>query len=248
MRLRDQGIREAAASEHAREQPGERVDPPGAPADRQLLQHTLPVQGGASGAPVFDRHGRVVGVLSGGNLVEVVPNGVRVPSGIGVNFAQRADLLRELLAGGAEAKAGERETYWQQRLKRYRTEADLALRDWASGHGTTQPPVPVLQTSGHTAYDRRYDMAVFVQPYLLGQDGWYLFQATAQGRAAPDMMVVEETRGGPKMLGINASANRHPGVELNGDKGAALKVVVAAPAGAEVNLRVFWLPVGKGGK
>ncbi len=39
------------------------------PENRQLIQHNLPAAGGASGSPIFDVDGDVVGILSSGNVM-----------------------------------------------------------------------------------------------------------------------------------------------------------------------------------
>jgi hypothetical protein len=36
---------------------------------RRLIQHSLPAVGGASGSPIFDADGDVVGILSSGNMI-----------------------------------------------------------------------------------------------------------------------------------------------------------------------------------
>ena len=119
--------------------------------NRLLLQHNLPITGGASGSPMFDASGDVIGVISSGNMVGTmdfgqwaqvqqakktaleqvrqsakaagqaltpeeekkkvteamsridhlpVPVGVmvRAPSAALVNFAQRIDMLQELIS------------------------------------------------------------------------------------------------------------------------------------------------------
>jgi hypothetical protein len=212
------------------------------PADRQLLQHSLPVQGGASGSPVLDRQGRVVGVLSGGNLVEVNTDGTRVPSGVGVNFAQRVDLLRELLSGQAERNAKAREAYWQRRLGRYQTEVDVQLQDWAGSHGLTAVPPPILQVDGRTGRDAHFDMPVFVYPYTPDRTGWYLFLASAPHRENIDMMVVEDTPRGPRLVGSDTAPDSYPGVEYAAEAGASLQVVVPGPPDTDLTLKVFYLP------
>lgn len=212
------------------------------PAERHLLQHSLPVQGGASGSPLFDRRGAVVGIVSGGNLVEIDARGTRVPTGIGVNFGQRADLVRELLAGEAESRSAEREASWASRLKRYQNEVDVALADWAGSHGATMPPVPLFQADGRTEDNFRFEMAAFVHTYALPKAGWYLFLATAPARANIDMMLIEETAKGPRLVGIDSAPDHYPGIEYAGDKGEELEVVVPGAKGTEIYLRIYWLP------
>jgi len=78
-----------------------------APEQCLLVSHNLGAAGGASGSPVFDADGEVVAVLSAGNItmsVEMegnVPKVKRVPSAVMINFAQRADILAELLEKAA---------------------------------------------------------------------------------------------------------------------------------------------------
>jgi hypothetical protein len=81
-----------------------------------LLQHSLPATGGASGSPILNGRGEVVGVLSGVNFAIV--GGQRIPSGVGVNFAQRATLLEELIAGDASDNLANRLVGWDAAVKR----------------------------------------------------------------------------------------------------------------------------------
>lgn len=214
-------------------------------ADRQLLQHSLPVQGGASGSPLLDRRGQVIGVVSGGNLIEINAQGTRVPTGIGVNFAQRADLVREVLAGEAEARTAERAALWQRRLKRYQNEVDVALADWVGSHGLTSVPPTLLQVDGRIAENARYDMPAFVHPFGVPKAGWYLFLATSGDRENIDMMLIEDTAKGPKLVGLDTSPDHYPGIEFAGEAGNELQVVIPGPVGTEVRLRVYFLAAGR---
>ena len=63
----------------------------------QLIEHSLPSAGGASGSPIFDAHGQVIALLSGGN--NIASKDGRIPNAALVNFAQRVDILRELIDG-----------------------------------------------------------------------------------------------------------------------------------------------------
>jgi len=82
------------------------------PEDRLLVQHSLPATGGASGSPILDDQGRVVAVLSAGNM-SLSPFGSRSPSAVLVNFAQRADLVRELVDGTADEAQVPRTERWR---------------------------------------------------------------------------------------------------------------------------------------
>jgi hypothetical protein len=68
------------------------------PARCQLIKHNLGVAGGASGSPLFDESGDVIGVITAGNMERLYdPQSPakprRVPSGVQLNFAQRIDVL-----------------------------------------------------------------------------------------------------------------------------------------------------------
>lgn len=68
------------------------------PARCQLIKHSLGVAGGASGSPLFDESGDVIGVITAGNMERLYdPQSPakprRVPSGVALNFAQRIDVL-----------------------------------------------------------------------------------------------------------------------------------------------------------
>jgi len=77
------------------------------PEHRLLIQHSVPVTGGASGSPLVDPSGKVIGIVNGGNTTvfkdksEAMNAKVRVPSAALINFAQRVDLLQHLADGDA---------------------------------------------------------------------------------------------------------------------------------------------------
>lgn len=73
--------------------------------ERLLINHNLPATGGASGSPLFDKDGEVVGVLFGVNVItdfEIDPEtktikARRIPNPAQVNFGQRVSLVNDLL-------------------------------------------------------------------------------------------------------------------------------------------------------
>ncbi|HWP17249.1 MAG TPA: trypsin-like peptidase domain-containing protein [Xanthobacteraceae bacterium] len=84
---------------------------PTAASMRQLVQHDLPATGGASGSPIIGPSGRVVALMNAINLVVV--DGARTPSAALINYAQRADLVRDMLDGTAEQKLADARAYWR---------------------------------------------------------------------------------------------------------------------------------------
>jgi hypothetical protein len=71
--------------------------------DRLLVHHNLSSSGGASGSPVFNTKGQVVALHSAGNYTvgRVYEQGQssvkRIKSGVQISYAQRADLLKDLI-------------------------------------------------------------------------------------------------------------------------------------------------------
>jgi hypothetical protein len=71
--------------------------------ERLLVHHNLSSSGGASGSPVFNTKGQVVALHSAGNYTiglsyeQGEPSVTRIKSGLQISYAQRADLLRELI-------------------------------------------------------------------------------------------------------------------------------------------------------
>jgi Trypsin-like peptidase domain/FHA domain len=84
---------------------------------QQLVHHDLPSTGGASGSPIVGSSGRVVALLSAGNMFGV--DGRRIPNAALINYGQRVDMLRDLIAGQAEEKIAADRQYWARRTAPY---------------------------------------------------------------------------------------------------------------------------------
>lgn len=96
-------------------------------SEKLLLQHAIPSTGGASGSPILNPDGQVVGVLNAGNLFFI--NDMRVGSAVLVNFGQRSDLVAELLSGTADAVQPARTSQWETALSRYFQPAEQVDRN-----------------------------------------------------------------------------------------------------------------------
>lgn len=83
-------------------------------AEVMLLGHNLPTLGGASGSPILNREGRVIGLISAGDNVGMGAGG-RI-SLTGFAYGPHVRLLRELLDGSAETVQKERSKEWRERL------------------------------------------------------------------------------------------------------------------------------------
>ncbi|HEX5051950.1 MAG TPA: trypsin-like peptidase domain-containing protein [Planctomycetota bacterium] len=76
----------------------------------QLVHTDLPVNGGSSGSPVLDEDGRVLGIINAGSFT-LGMEGRRIPIA-GTTYAQRIDLLQELILDDKGAQSA-RELTWE---------------------------------------------------------------------------------------------------------------------------------------
>jgi hypothetical protein len=106
-----------------------RTDPP----HRFLIQHSVPVAGGASGSPLIDPSGKVIGIVNAGNTTVLADKNqslgskVRVPSAALINFAQRVDLLEELAYSDAVDEMEKDQAYWDQAGGQFTDYFDVAV-------------------------------------------------------------------------------------------------------------------------
>lgn len=131
------------------------LEEPNAPEASLLIQHSIPSAGGASGSPVVDARGRVVGLQNAGNHVSIMTAawlddvGPQLPSlrGAGapkaapevkysttrsphaalVDYAQRADLVHDFLDGMLEQRTAAYAAQWRETLGRSPRGPDVEL-------------------------------------------------------------------------------------------------------------------------
>jgi hypothetical protein len=95
---------------------------------RRLIHHNIPVTGGNSGSPMVNAGGKLVGLLNAGNVLRYGKDG-RMPNAAVVNYGQRADLVRELVDGTAEANLAAERAYWARQAEIFYRGRDLIVKD-----------------------------------------------------------------------------------------------------------------------
>lgn len=106
----------------------------GAYDENQLIQHSIPSAGGASGSPIFNLDGEVVGLHNAGSYMFVkLREGddtiTRIGSSALINYAQRVDLLQELIDGTADAKVEGYKAFWQASAERLWRQPEDVIKD-----------------------------------------------------------------------------------------------------------------------
>lgn len=213
--------------------------------DALLVQHSLPVTGGASGSPILDEDGKVVAVLSAGNI-ELSPLGNRAPSAVLVNFAQRADLVQELIEGEAEEAQAPRSKRWQEGIA---TLMSLQSAAEKGALGFLERYLDVVEKDVGTeperleTWDGPLDASAPRQPWKAIHDvaweipekGLYVFFAYGVLGQDVDLAVLHETDD-TVVYGEEASRDWYSAVRITADGQAKVRLRVSGPRDAE-----FWL-------
>ena len=205
------------------------------PARRFLVRHNLPLTGGVSGSPLLNRDGQVVAVISAGSFHFIADpltgRPRRVPTFVGINFAQRADLLAELVQHRAEKAQAERDRVWATDLARFK-----------SGRKSRDELVKQLQRYFEIYVKTRGSKLVSVEKVLeqrgrvdkvgltagvafridVAQDGYYLVSAVADEVKDLDMAAFE----GSRLLQKDEMRDHYPSVILRLTAGTAIKVLI----------------------
>lgn len=128
----------------------------GTPATAQLIEHSLPGTGGASGSPIVNARGEVIAIFNGGNIL-ASSDGNRMPNPAQVNFAQRIDVIRPLLGPSVAYQPDDALNDWRADLGQYpsadvaaQTSLAAALDQWRDGRVSE----PILKL------DRELDQSV----------------------------------------------------------------------------------------
>ncbi|MBN1435650.1 MAG: trypsin-like peptidase domain-containing protein [Sedimentisphaerales bacterium] len=210
-----------------------------------LIQHSIPLTGGASGSPIINAEGQVVGVCSAINMVAVfqrdesgnilrdesgMPLYDRVPSGSGVNFGERVDLLHELLEGTAEQAQAQRTARWENEIQDlYTTLPAAVVENWATALGAGYNVETLWQREGVLPQsNKRSNPATFTYEFDLPSPG--LYQVLAIGADYSDVnLQVYSTGRRHTLLGSDMAQDSWPVVRFEMRQSGPIEVVILGP-------------------
>ncbi|MFI5014476.1 MAG: trypsin-like serine peptidase [Hyphomicrobiales bacterium] len=139
-------------------------------AHDQLVHHNMPTAGGASGSPIIDRLGNVVAVHNAGNLYSTA-TGDRL-SRVQINYAQRADMLADLIADKADAQIKIDQAYWAAQTAGFKRGFDavipVLLRD-DRPQGATGDPVMSFESKDQLTSSQGLPQSSEKAPKLRGK-------------------------------------------------------------------------------
>ncbi len=197
-----------------------------------LIQHSLPGHGGASGSPIFNRNGEVIALYSAGNML-MISEDLRISTGIGVNFGQRVDVLKELLEGTIEDVTAERQEFWGERLAVYRSVIDLIFADWQATLDSGQISAVETLESGYfelAGADNAMNMPAWQFQVDASQGGYFFFMARADTGTDIDIFAVDDSFA---LLAEDIALDSFPVVDLvpgfNYNPDFGMTVIVVGP-------------------
>lgn len=151
--------------------------------------------GGASGNPLVDSQGRVIGLVSGMNIIGISSG--RAPNA--VNFAQRADLLEELIDAPSEAAEGDRRKAWQVGFDTFDNPSETVplqlVKMWQNEIGATEQPIALPPRSAKLVKDEASGGYYHVFDDVFSEKGRYLIVAVSGGRKDIDLAIVRRANG-----------------------------------------------------
>lgn len=178
----------------------------GADGGGHLVQHSLPMTGGASGSPMINDRGQVVALINAMNIIST--DFGRAPSATGVNFGQRADLLRELLDGRADAAQATRSDEWRTQIRKFPSLHErgltVAMENWRlqNGHMTeTMIHASTVKTDADSGYGTYLGSVTLEIP----EAGAYLFLVDSPDYKSVSLFVYDVDPMDPTLTTLIAS-------------------------------------------
>lgn len=203
----------------------------------QMIQHSLPAIGGASGSPIINNKGEVIALLNAGTVASVNDKGERIPNAVQINYAQRVDLLAPLLEHGDNFSIDDLISKWQEGFDRYSNEQKVAqivvkgiskqiLKGWKESLKVKKEVEIYNQEitikADHRIDDTPYSLVQFTAP----KDGNYLVMAIDSEKNDIDLVVADFTSGSFKELSRHTKDDFYPRLNIKVRKGSKIGVYV----------------------
>ena len=112
-------------------------------SEQRLVNHNMGTTVGASGSPIISTSGRVVALHNKSNYISA-PGAPQVPSGALINYAQRSDMLADLLSGKAAASVDAEKAYWEQQTAKLRRGYEAIVASLLDGLKPSASAAPVM--------------------------------------------------------------------------------------------------------
>jgi len=223
----------------------------------QLIQHSLPATGGASGSPIINSKGEVIALLNAGNILGVNDVGVRIPHAVSINYGQRVDLLNPLLADGDNFTTDELHAGWQKGFKRF-SEKEVVnkaiinnikpeiLSEWVEYLGSEREPIEILSEDiTISVNDKVNDVPATLINFTAEEEGNYLVLAIDSAQGDIDLFVGQFIDGELHELDRDNDSSFYPFVSVGVEKGAKVLIYIIYPdmeeAKKEKSEVKFWL-------
>lgn len=119
---------------------------PAEPAYRRLVHHNLGTTVGTSGSPIISAAGKVVAVHNRSTYI-ATNDGPNVPIAV-VAYAQRADLLADLVSGRADETVAAERAYWAKQTATMRRGAEVIIPAVLEANKPNPNANPVVASQG----------------------------------------------------------------------------------------------------
>ena len=202
-----------------------------------LVQHALPASGGASGSPILNADGRVVAVLSGGNVIGLTGKG-RISSAAGINFGQRVDLVKELFSEDLAKIQAARSERWKKMIGiiyKSGTEAIVQrvlkglVNTWETkilrGRSKAEEMFKADRSSAKPVPGKKLEQFDVALPAA----GKYLVVAVAPDGTDIDMAVAKVNGNQISAIARDMSGDSYPACAFDVDAATSVRIFIAGP-------------------